>query len=173
MFFVLSKVAEWLLAPLNGLILLLAIGLLLAWTRRRRAGMWIISLVTACFFAIAFTPLADFALHPLEHRIAPPQRLPEKLDGIILIGSAQSTELTEAYGTPHMQSNAETMTTFVALARRYPQAKRVFAGGSGRIFPGRNHSSSDFDPPKHTEFLFDWHKTTQKNRTDGIKARDF
>lgn len=136
MFFVLSKFAGWLIAPLNALIVLLAIGLLLAWTRRRRAGMWILVLVAASFLAVTFTPLPDLVLHPLEHRFARPEHLPEKLDGILLIGSAQSAELTSAYGVAHMNQNAGTMTAFIALARRYPGAKRVFAGGSGRLFPG-------------------------------------
>jgi uncharacterized SAM-binding protein YcdF (DUF218 family) len=142
MFFLVSKMAGWLITPLNVLIVLQLIGLLLLWTRRRRGGLWVMAGVTASFLAITFTPLPDLALHPLEHRIARPEHLPDKLDGILLLGSAQATDLTAAYGTPHMNSDAETITAFVALARRYPDAKRVFSGGSGRLFPGKMSESA-------------------------------
>ncbi len=137
MFFVLSKVAGWLATPLNALIALQALGVVLLWTRRRRLGAWLCTSAALLFLAVGFTPLADLALHPLEQRYARPEQLPQSVQGIILIGSAQNTQLTEAYGTAHMGGDAQTMTEFAALARHYPHARRVFSGGSGRLFPGK------------------------------------
>jgi uncharacterized SAM-binding protein YcdF (DUF218 family) len=37
---------------------------------------------------------------------------------------------------PSLNAAAERLTTFVALARRYPNAKLVFTGGSGALIPG-------------------------------------
>ena len=133
MFFVLSKIVWWLLAPLHALLLAQSLGLVLVW-RKRRLGLALITLSTLCLLAIAFTPLPAMLMHSLEHRVTA-TRLPERVDGIVLIGSAQLPRLTAAYGTVHMTGNAATMTEFVALARRYPNARRVFAGGSGKLFP--------------------------------------
>ena len=135
MFFVLSKIVWWLIAPLRLLVLAQLTGLLLVWRKWRRLGWSLLLASATAFVVIIFTPVPSLLLHPLEHRVAAPARLPDKLDGIILIGSAQQTELTHAYGMPHMSGNAQTMTAFVGLARRYPQAKRVFSGGSGMLFP--------------------------------------
>ncbi len=142
MFFVVSKIAGWIATPLNALILLQAVGVVLLWSRRRRLGAWLCSLAALLVLAVAFTPLADLALHPLEHRYARPVKFSEGVQGIILLGSAQEAEMTEAYGTAHMGGDGQTMTAFASLARRYPHAKRVFSGGSGRLFPGKTTESS-------------------------------
>jgi len=133
-FFVLSKIVWWLLAPLNLLLVAQGFGLVLLWRRRRRPGLALITFSTVCLLGIAFTPAPAMLMHALEHRVAA-ARLPERVDGIVLIGSAQLPRLTAAYGTVHMTANAATMTEFAALARRYPNARRVFAGGSGKLFP--------------------------------------
>ena len=133
MFFVLSKIVWWLLAPLHAIPLLQAAGFILVWRKWRRLGLGLIALAMLVLVVIAFTPVPAMLLHPLEHRITASERLPERIDGIVLIGSAQLPRLTAAYGTVHMTGNAATMTEFAALARRYPTARRVFAGGSGRL----------------------------------------
>jgi len=44
--------------------------------------------------------------------------------------------LTEAHGMPALNEAAERMTTFVALAQRYKEARLAFAGGSGLLMHG-------------------------------------
>lgn len=85
---------------------------------------------------VAVLPVADWALAPLENRFPPPRDLPAHIDGIIALGGAIDAELTKAHGMPSLNEHAERMTSFVALARRYPDAKLVFSAGSASIFPG-------------------------------------
>jgi uncharacterized SAM-binding protein YcdF (DUF218 family) len=133
--FVLSKV----LAPFAELDLLLLamliLGLALGATRWRRGGRRIAVAATLLFLAIAALPMSDWALAPLEHRFPPPRQLPSRVDGIIALGGAIDPELTARYGIPSLNEHAERMTSFVALARRYPSAKLVFSAGSASIFP--------------------------------------
>jgi len=136
MFFVTSKIFWWLLAPLQALILLQTIGLFCLWSNRPRLGRWLIAASTAAMVGVTFLPVPEMVLRPLEQWIPPPSRLPDEIDGIVLLGGAQEAALTEAYGKATLNAGADTMTSFVALARRFPHAKLIFAGGSGELSPG-------------------------------------
>ncbi len=135
MLFVLSKILTPLTEPDLLLLAFLAIGLLLGWTRWRRVGRKIALIVTTLFLVVAFLPVADWALAPLETRFPLLRDLPPHVDGIIVLGGAINAELSARYGIPSLNEHAERMTRFVALARRYPAAKLVFSAGSASIFP--------------------------------------
>lgn len=132
MLFVVFKLA-WLVAQPGSLLVLLGLaGLVPAW-RGRRVGLVLVTLSVGGFAAILLLPLDQWALLPLEDRFPPPQPPPAHVDGIILLGGAQEVELTEARGLPSFDAKMETLTAFVALARRYPEATLAFSGGSGSM----------------------------------------
>jgi uncharacterized SAM-binding protein YcdF (DUF218 family) len=105
-------------------------------SRQRRAGQWIAWIGCFLFLAVAILPVPDWTLGPLENRFPPPRALPAHIDGIIALGGAIDAELTAKHGMPSLNEHAERMTSFVALARRYPEAKLVFSAGSASVFPG-------------------------------------
>lgn len=150
MTFVLSKIF-WLFAqPANLLLLLLLLGLLLGLTPWRRLGRWLTGIVALCFITIAILPLGDWLILPLEQRFPAPDNLPERVDGIIVLGGAVGVGRTVEYGRPDLNGHAERMTEFVALARRYPQAKLVFTGGSAAIWGDNRVTEADV-----ARFLFE------------------
>jgi uncharacterized SAM-binding protein YcdF (DUF218 family) len=59
--------------------------------------------------------------------------LPQKIDGIVLLGGSLDTTLTQIYGAPQLNAEAERVTEFIALAREHPEAKLVFTGGSSAL----------------------------------------
>ncbi|HEX3983078.1 MAG TPA: YdcF family protein, partial [Acidisoma sp.] len=59
--------------------------------------------------------------------------LPPSVTGIIVLGGAVETELSAARGLPSLNAAAERMTSFVTLARHYPQARLAFTGGNGNL----------------------------------------
>jgi len=133
MFFMASKVL-WILAdPGNFVLVLLALGMLLLWMPWRRAGRRLVTLVTLILIAIAVLPLGQIAIQSLENRIPPPKELPENVDGIIVLGGMIDQFVSAARGQPSMGPAVERVTEFANLARRYPDAKLVFTGGSGNI----------------------------------------
>ena len=85
--------------------------------------------------ALTLLPVGQLTLRPLEERFPQPD-LPARIDGIILLGGSVHTEMTADRGQPVLNSAAERITEFVALARRYPEARLVFTGGSGFVFAG-------------------------------------
>jgi uncharacterized SAM-binding protein YcdF (DUF218 family) len=59
--------------------------------------------------------------------------LPERVDGIIVLGGAVDAALSHARGQVSLNEAAERITEGVALARRYPQARILLTGGDGSL----------------------------------------
>lgn len=130
MSFILSKLAWALLTP-GTLLLIMVAG---AWAIHRRNPRWsrgLLLIATSCLAALCITPIGAWVLRPLESQFPPPEIKAQAVDGIIVLGGAVDAEGTARSGAPVLNDAAERLTTFVALARAYPQAKLLFSGGSG------------------------------------------
>lgn len=133
MLFVLSKLF-WIVAqPGNLILLVLVFGVLsLALTRRRR-GLAPVALATTAFILCCVLPLGIWAVAPLERRFAPPEPMPERVDGIIVLGGAVDPDTSATHGQVSLNDAAERITEGVALARRYPEARVLLSGGNGTL----------------------------------------
>ena len=134
MFFILSKLFWFVANPANVLLVLLCVGAALLWSRWRRAGRWLVSLAAVLAIGLATLPMGSLMLLVLENRFPVAKTLPERVDGIIAIGGVVNQFVTRARGQVALSSSAERLTEFAVLARRYPEAKLVFTGGSGDLF---------------------------------------
>jgi uncharacterized SAM-binding protein YcdF (DUF218 family) len=114
--------------PAGLLLLMLAGGTVLLWTRWRRAGRRLVLLSTVAFVAVAVLPLRTWLILPLENRFPIPV-LPDRVDGIVVLGGAQNLTITATRHQPTLNDNAERVTAFAALAHSYPEARLVVAGG--------------------------------------------
>lgn len=132
-FFIVSKIFWTLATPGNFLLLLLGAGAALLFTRRARLGRVLVVGATAALGVVAIAPLGDWALNALEERFPKAERLPERIDGIVVLGGSVDQILAAARGEATLTSSAERLAIFVELALRYPEAKLVFTGGSGRL----------------------------------------
>ena len=133
MLFVISKLLWLLLAPSMVLLLLAWLGLLLLFWRRRRAGLACLTVALGALALIAFLPIGNAMLAPLEDRFPQLTVLPAHVDGIIVLGGAIETDLSAARGMPSLNDAAERMTSLVYLARHYPKAQLAFTGGNGEL----------------------------------------
>lgn len=145
MFFYVAKILGWFIEPLNLVLFALVLATVLLWFGKTRGARSLLTLVTLVSLAVVVTPLGKLPLLALEQRFPIQRQLPAQVDGIILLGGAQRPRLTKAHGQPALNRAAETMTTFLALARRYPDAKLVFTGGTGDIL---NQQLSETDTVK-------------------------
>ncbi|GAB4230950.1 MAG: YdcF family protein [Kiloniellaceae bacterium] len=135
-FFFLSKIAWFLLKPLNSLLFCL-----LAWLTSRRLG-WrglarFFGLLLVIYGGlILLTPLPEMALRSLENRFPVPQVEADDIAGIIVLGGAtDSGTVAKSRDQVQLNSNAERLTTVVALHRRMPEKDIVVSGFSGRLVP--------------------------------------
>ena len=102
----------WLIAqPPHLLILLVCLGMVLFFTRRRRFGLGLVALDALLILIVAVLPVGSWLIVPLEKRFPPLTLMPPHVDGVIMLGGNQDAAFTD-------------------LAQRYPNAKLVFTGGS-------------------------------------------
>jgi uncharacterized SAM-binding protein YcdF (DUF218 family) len=136
MFFILTKSLGFFAVPSNVLISIGLIGLVLLCTRFGRFASWLIvtSLVLIAF--VGFSPLGRILILPLEQRFPPCDASRGPPDGIVVLGGAISPDISMARGVVSLNGGAERITVATELARRYPNARIVFSGGTGSLFGG-------------------------------------
>lgn len=133
MFFYLSKIG-WLLVAPDTLILLLLIAaaILLKLGRVRLAG-WALGINLTFVAALTLLPMGDWLLSPLESRFPVNPELPGEVDGIVVLGGAASAQLSAMWDQPEVTEAAERYLAFISLGREFPDARLVFAGGTGSL----------------------------------------
>jgi len=129
--FILSKVLWGLAAP--GSLLFLTLAGAWLWHRRRPAlSRGLVGVALLALAAVALLPVAPWVIGPLEQRFPLPQ-LPAKVDGIIVLGGAIEPDPSGNPDLPVVNDAGERLLAFVALARRYPDARLIYSGGSGLL----------------------------------------
>jgi uncharacterized SAM-binding protein YcdF (DUF218 family) len=123
------------LKPGNLLLVLLCLGVVLMFSRRQGAGKTVLTMVVVVLLIIAIIPLGAWILLPLEKRFPPPKRIPDSVYGIIVLGGAFERELILAHRQLVLKDSGERIMAFFHLARRYPKAGLIFAGGKGSLGP--------------------------------------
>ncbi len=133
MFFIISKLAWYVFAPVNFLVLLSLAGLILWLSGVIRLGRILTSIGVVLLAICSFSPLGALLTRPLEDRfpVAPKDLKPPA--GIIVLGGALDEQLTEARSQPALLAGAARLMAGVELARRYPQARLVFTGGAATL----------------------------------------
>jgi len=134
MFFILSKTLGFFALPSNLLMAIGLVGLVLLCTRFRRLASWLVvtSLVLIAF--VGYSPLGRMLILPLEQRFPPWNPSQGPPDGIVVLGGAIAPALSIARGAVALNESAERITATAELARRYPNARIVFSGGTGSLF---------------------------------------
>ena len=132
--FLLSKLFEITANPSFWVPVLLVVGTALLWTRWLRLGRRLLAAIVCFVVLISVVPVGNLLNEALEDRFPTVHHLPAHVDGIIVLGGAVNQVATDVHGQPALNDAAERMTEFVALARRHPEARLVFTGGSGSIY---------------------------------------
>ena len=131
--FLFGKLLTMLLLPTALMVECVLLGLLL---HRRPIGRALLVAGAGALTLCLLLPVDAWIIRPLEDRFPAATTLPGAVDGIVVLGGAIDDLTSEDRGTPVLNSAANRMTSFVALARHYPKAKLVFTGGSGDIVQG-------------------------------------
>jgi uncharacterized SAM-binding protein YcdF (DUF218 family) len=134
MLYVFSKLFEIAINPGTVLVAALALGVVLYGFGVRRAGATLVVAVTVICVALLVLPLGEWAAAPLEDRFPQP-RLPDRIDGIVLLGGFLSLPITRAHGQPALNEMADRFTETLALARRYPNSVVLVSGGNASLRP--------------------------------------
>ena len=131
--FYISKIFWGVMQPGMLLLILVVAGVGLLGTRYLRTGRAL--LVAAAVFLVlgGLGPLSTWLILPLEDRFPRADLAGRPIDGIVILGGAEDARVAKGRGTHALNESAERMTEAAALARRYPDAKVLFTGGSVEI----------------------------------------
>jgi uncharacterized SAM-binding protein YcdF (DUF218 family) len=134
MFFYAAKLVWFLLQPSTLLVLLLLAGLALLWTRWWRIGRALAVLAGSLLLFIGLSPLGNALILPLEERFPRADlRTGPPPTGFILLGGAEDRLVGTARKAPTLNEAGERVVETVMLARRFPEARIAFSGGSAGL----------------------------------------
>ena len=132
-FFFISKLV-WLFISPDSLLLLVILSILaLFYFGKDVIAKRLLTITSILLLIIAFLPIGEWMLYPLESHFQTNPTLPEKVDGIIVLSGSEDAQLSKAWDQIEIRGAAERDLYFLALARQYVNAKLVFTGGSGSL----------------------------------------
>ena len=132
--------------PSNFLITLVFIGLVLMATRFKRVGRWLAGASFILLVTAGFSPAGKLLLHALENRFPRWDSSRGPPDGIVVLGGAIAPVPSRAADEPSLSGDGTRIIALGKLARAYPNARIVFAGGNSRL-RGNAPAEADFLPP--------------------------
>jgi len=133
LFFLASKLFEFVGSPTRVGVLLLVLAMIFAYTRRARLSRRLMAASAVLLTAVVIGPLGHFLAVPLETRFP---RQPDDIaapDGVVVLGGSVDEALSIQTGRITFTEAAERLTAAVELRRRFPHAKLVFSGGSAAL----------------------------------------
>jgi uncharacterized SAM-binding protein YcdF (DUF218 family) len=86
-------------------------------------------------FSAAVMPVGELMIAPLENRFPQPPAGLGAPDGVIVLGGAIDDLASRARGQTVFNESGSRITEAVRLAKRYPEARIVYTGGSASITP--------------------------------------
>jgi uncharacterized SAM-binding protein YcdF (DUF218 family) len=128
MFFVVSKLLGFFVIPSNLAVLIGIAGLFLLLTRFARLGRCLAFASLVVVAMLGFSPVGNALIVPLENRFPPWDATRGAPDGIIVLGGA--IDGSGPGNEVALNEGAERLTVVPELARRYPNARILFSGGS-------------------------------------------
>jgi uncharacterized SAM-binding protein YcdF (DUF218 family) len=131
-FFIASKLFWLVFAPSHFLALLTIATAILLNTRFDYVGRKLAVAAAVLFVVLGILPTGAWLAQPLEDRFTRPA-WPSHVDGILVLGGGLDTQILEARRAPATERSEARLVSAYELARRYPNARVVFSGGSGRI----------------------------------------
>jgi uncharacterized SAM-binding protein YcdF (DUF218 family) len=113
--------------------LLLLLGLVLAFTRWRRAGLRLAGASGILLAVCAILPTGLHLQNALENRFPRWDASRGAPDGIVVLGGVINPALSRVRGEPVINGNAERITAIAKLARDYPNARIIFSSGDASL----------------------------------------
>lgn len=142
MFFIASKVLWFVAAPATLLMLGAIAGA--AFVPRRIGLARTLTLgCSSALFLVAVAPVGALLLAPLENRFPPPPADTPPPYGIVILGGAIDDEASAVRGQTTFDEGAARLTEAAILARRYPEARLLYTGGSASLLGARSSEAAE------------------------------
>ncbi|RIY01547.1 YdcF family protein [Aureimonas flava] len=132
MFFAASKLLWYLVQPLVVILLIGGAGILATLLRMPKLGLGLVGTSFVILAIVSLSPLGLLMLSVLENRFQKPP-LPAEVTGIVVLGGSFDTRIGRTRGELELNDAADRITTTMALARQFPDARVVFSGGAAAM----------------------------------------
>jgi uncharacterized SAM-binding protein YcdF (DUF218 family) len=168
LFFYLSKILWFAASPPNVAISLSVLGTALLFTRWRRLGRTVALVGAVSLVLLGISALPRIALLPLENRFPIIANDEGRIDGLIVLGGG----INISRGQVSLKDAAASrVTAAVELARKHPEAKLVFSGGTASLLDPSAEPEAEaagalfrlFNIPAERVVLEDRSRNTQEN----------
>lgn len=169
MFFDLSKILWIVFEPLNFIGILLILGGLISpfFIRRGRTVLLLGVFLLAVF---GLFPVGANILTYLENKYESPEALPERIDGIVVLGGIFDSPISTSRKLLSISGSIERLTAALNLAKDRPNTIVVFTGGDGslggRQYPEANDAKRFLEQigyPLDNVFFEDQSRNTYEN----------
>ena len=131
--FIIAKIIGALIVPSSAFVIAISLFTLGLWTPLKRFCQTLLAISVAGLLTIIILPVGYWLMVPLEQRFAMPERYPDQIDGVIVLGNGPNGHISAARDEAAISEPGERFAAMVELARQFPAAKLVFSGGSGSI----------------------------------------
>ena len=133
MSFYLSKILWLIVNPFNIFIFTTIFTIFLHFISFRKLSL-IIFLINFIFITfISFFPIGSYLTYNIEKEFHSNIKIPERVDGILILGGATNPLLFKEYDQISLNDSAERLVESVLIIRKFEKAKVIFSGGSGSI----------------------------------------
>lgn len=143
LFFLSSKILWSILNPESLLLISLSIIIFLFVRRKDNIAKKLLYFTVSIFMVIGFLPIGSWLIYPLETHFPSHPKLPERVDGIILLGGSFITSTSQSWNKVQTNQYADRIHDFLALIHQYPTAKAIFTGGSANV-TNQRHTEAYF-----------------------------
>lgn len=144
LFFVASKLLGALLRVDTWIILALGLTLVALLRGNRRLSLTLSTITFLSLALVAVMPLGHLLLQSIERSYTANPPL-TNVAGIIVLGGGADIPATAHWGQTQFNEGAERFTAALVLARRFPEARVLFTGGSGSLRDLRGVDLSEAD----------------------------
>jgi uncharacterized SAM-binding protein YcdF (DUF218 family) len=138
-FFILSKIVQFCIEPLNWVIVFVFLSLLFLSLRKPNLCKRFLLLALLDLLIVGWLPASEWGLRSLEEAVAKTSLTnltQNDIGGIIILGGAiEGGEIALDRGEVSIGSAAERLTKAFELIRKYPDIPFIFSGYSGRLNP--------------------------------------
>ena len=139
LFFIASKIVQFLIEPLNLIFVAVLLALFFLLIRKPLPSKRLLVLAIFGFMVVGYAPIPEALIRVLEEAI-PKESIQnlgaDQFAGIIILGGAISGEdVAHDRGEVSIHAAAERVTKGLELIRNYPNKPFIFSGFSGRVNP--------------------------------------
>ena len=144
-FFIMSKLAGAFLRIDTWIVMSLIVTVWALLRQRYSLALGISGTMLIALLTLSIFPLGSLLLRPIEERYPANPSLSE-VDGIIVLGGGEDLRASSYWGHIQLNEGGDRFVAGLLLARRFPNARLLFTGGSGalRDFAGTEVSEATF-----------------------------